>query len=138
MTQANNAAELGDRWAQVVRSCCPNVTHADWELRQGELVITTRFDSRACGANGFRPRTVEVTVDAQVVEAYLRSSMLQRYYTNGRLIECVLSTQLGDPSRSNGSDHETPGTEQWSVSYADLGLPPESASPQQSGPELSG
>ena len=127
MSQATNARELGDSWVQVMRSCCPNVTHTDWQLKQGGLVITTRFDFHTARGNGARPRTFEVTVGAQVVEAYLRASMMQRYYATSRLIQYVLLAQLGDSPRSTWRDMDTHGTEQRSVTYADLGLPPESS-----------
>lgn len=132
MSQATNAGELGDSWVQVVRSCCPNVTHTDWELKQGGLVITTRFDSHTSRGDGARPRTVEVTVGEQVVEAYLRASMMQRYYATSRLIQYVLLTQLGESPRSTGHGVDTHGTEQRSVTYADLGLPPELSLPSHS------
>jgi len=126
MSHATNAGELGDSWVQAMRSCCPNLTHSDWQLRQGGLVITTRFDSHTRG-NGARPRTVEVTVGAHVVDAYLRASMMQRYYATGRLVQYVLLAQLGESPRATWSDSQTHWTEQRSVTYTDLGLPPESS-----------
>ncbi|HTT37028.1 MAG TPA: hypothetical protein VMH32_05110 [Burkholderiales bacterium] len=133
MSQATNPGELGDSWVRVMRSCCPNLTHSDWQLRHGGLVITTRFESHASRGNGARPHTLEVTVGAPVVDAYLRASMMQRYYATGRLVQFVLLAQLGGSPRSTSHDARRHGTEQRSVTYADLGLPPESSRPSQSG-----
>jgi len=122
MSLAMNVEQLGNEWVHIVRSCCPNVADTSWKLQRGDVVITTCFAAPPAKSEEKRPQTVEVIVGAELVEAYLGASMMQRFYATGRLIECVLAERSGASSRPAGDAPAVKRAQPRSLTYSDLGM----------------
>lgn len=118
MHLAINVEELGEEWVEIVRSCCPNVADANWRVRRGDMVITARFGARC--AQGEDRRAVEIVVGAELVEAYLGASMMQRTYATSRLVECVLIAHLCKSPQAAEDDVDC--SEVRALTHADLGM----------------
>ena len=81
------------------------------------MVITARFGAHAQDEG---KRAVEIIVGAELVEAYLGASMMQRTYATSRLVECVLMARLCNSAQTARDDVEC--SEVRALTHADLGM----------------
>lgn len=117
MTHIAETAAVAQKWASLVETCCPDVARAEWQVGQGDIMITTWFAGRE-GAHEGTPEIVKIGVDSAAVDEYMHASDVAQFHANGQLIEFVTVQHLRSPiEKASAGD-----ADQWSVTSTDLGL----------------
>jgi hypothetical protein len=122
MHEAATVALIAKKWSELVESCCPGVTHAEWHIGRREVVIAAWFAPRNTHNGSGSPQMTAIVVDSPTVDDYMRASPVAQFRANGHLIDFVTSKHLESSPRREPKDGGVPRVEQWAVSSAILGL----------------
>ena len=122
MHEAATVALIAKKWSELVESCCPGVTHAEWHVGRREVVIAAWFTPHTADGASDSPQMTAIVVDSPTVDDYIRASPVAQFKANGQLIDFVTSKHLESQPRRMRSNGGVARVEQWAVSSADLGL----------------
>ena len=122
MHEAATVALIAKKWSELVESCCPGVTHAEWHVGRREVVIAAWFASPRAESADTSPQMTAIVVKSPTIDDYIRASPVAQFKANGQLIDFVTSRHLETSPQREEVDAGVPRVEQWAVSSADLGL----------------
>src|SRR5215470_1235696 len=89
MTNRMVSATIAQKWANLVASCCPEVTRANWHVAPDEIAITTWFRS-SDDELGPAPEVVEIVASVDTVDDYAYASDVAQFRADVKLVEFVI------------------------------------------------
>src|SRR5262245_44237117 len=121
MTQKVILALAAQKWANLVESCCPGVTRAEWHVSPAEIAITAWLTPRDGELGDHSPEIVEIVASSETVDDYIYAPELARLRADTKLVEFVIIQHLHSSPRNQAADGEPVHAEHWSVTSTRLG-----------------
>ena len=115
------SAVVAQKWANLLASCCPEVTRTQWHVASDEIAITAWFR-----ASKEKPRegreVVEVVASATTIDDYSRASDVAQFRADSKLIEFVKKQRLHSAREQWVADPESREPSYLSITSPRLGL----------------
>jgi len=122
MTQKAVLALAAQKWANLVESCCPGVTRAEWHVSPDEVAITAWLTPCDGEFSDDSPERVEIVADSETVDDYIYASELARLRADTKLVEFVMIEGLRSSPGAQRGDSARVYPRHWCVTSTRLGL----------------
>ena len=121
MTGNMVSAVVAQKWANLLASCCPEVTRTQWHVARDEVAITAWFRASRKNLNEGR-QVVELVASGTTIDDYARASDVAQFRADSRLIEFVKKQHLRSAEEQWVADPESHESAYLSITSTRLGL----------------